>query len=124
MKTYVATATREGQWWVVDVAGIGVTQGRNLAEAKVMAGDLIETMTEESPPAFEVDLHVSLDDTILSGIRDAKSAVESLTAHQLATAQLSRKAARDLVHGAGLSGRDAAFILGVSPQRVSQLLAD
>src|SRR5665647_2164839 len=28
MSAYTATATREGRWWVIDVAGVGVTQSR------------------------------------------------------------------------------------------------
>ena len=32
-KTYVATASCEGQWWVITVDGVGVTQSRTLRDA-------------------------------------------------------------------------------------------
>ncbi|HEX9335655.1 MAG TPA: hypothetical protein VF892_07205 [Pseudonocardiaceae bacterium] len=34
--TYKASATREGRFWVIEVAGVGVTQGRTVPEAKEM----------------------------------------------------------------------------------------
>ena len=42
MKTYQATATRDGKWWMITVAQIdGLTQARNLADAAKMARSLI-----------------------------------------------------------------------------------
>jgi len=38
MSTYRATATREGNWWVIDVEGVGITQSRTLAESHAWAG--------------------------------------------------------------------------------------
>ena len=45
MTTYTATLTREGDYWVVDVKGIGVTQSRSLREAQIAAVDLIIAAT-------------------------------------------------------------------------------
>jgi hypothetical protein len=124
MSTFRATATREGRWWVIDVDGVGVTQARNLTEARVMALDLAAIMTGEPEASIDIDLHVDLADDLAQEIADAKAAVEDLADRQVKVARISRKAARDLVAAHGVSGRDAAVILGISPQRVSQLLAD
>ncbi|PKW14992.1 hypothetical protein [Saccharopolyspora spinosa] len=40
-RQFEATATREGKWWVVEVEDVGATQGRNVAEAREMAKDLV-----------------------------------------------------------------------------------
>jgi hypothetical protein len=56
MKTYRATASREGRWWVVDVPGIGATQGRTTREAERMAVDLVVVMLDVS--AEEVSVSV------------------------------------------------------------------
>ena len=53
--------------------------------------------------------------------RAARKAVALASHAQRAAAAQAREAAREL-RGAGLSGRDIAKVLGVSPQRVSQLL--
>lgn len=56
MKTYRATATREGRWWVVDVPGIGVTQGRTTREAERMAADLVAVMLDISAEGVSVSV--------------------------------------------------------------------
>jgi hypothetical protein len=48
MGVYTATAAREGRWWVIDVADIGVTQSRTLAEAHTWAQGLIEAVRGEA----------------------------------------------------------------------------
>ncbi|MGX7825330.1 hypothetical protein ACTG9Q_09570 [Actinokineospora sp. 24-640] len=58
MKTYQATARREDEWWVVEVDGVGVTQGRSTAEAHRMAVDLVAVMT--GVPVGTVEVTVDL----------------------------------------------------------------
>lgn len=123
MTMVVATATREGRWWVVEIEGVGVTQGRNLAEARSMAADLVVVMTGAAEDAIEIELKVELEPELAREIAAAKAAVADLAVRQQEAAAASRQAARDLVEQVGVSGRDAAVILGVSAQRVSQLLA-
>jgi predicted transcriptional regulator len=55
------------------------------------------------------------------GTREARDAVTAADRAQRQAAAQSREAARRLKQ-AGLSGRDIAKVLEVSPQRVSQLL--
>ncbi|GAB2761982.1 hypothetical protein [Amycolatopsis magusensis] len=56
MKTYRATAHREDKWWVVQVEGVGATQGRSTAEAQRMAADLVSIMEEITPDDFTVSI--------------------------------------------------------------------
>ena len=121
-KSYVATASREGQWWVITVDGVGVTQSRTLRDAPNTARGLISAMLDVDEEEIVVLVEPALDRELAEQVRVARKQVADLNRLQRDTATASREAARALV-AAGVSGADAATVLGVSPQRVSQLLA-
>ena len=54
-----AVATREGKWWVVEVDGIGTTQGRTWPEASWMAKDLVTAMSGGRPEDVEITMRRS-----------------------------------------------------------------
>ena len=54
MRTFNAVATREDDWWIVEVEGVATTQGRDEREAEYMAKDLVVAMLELDPAEFEV----------------------------------------------------------------------
>jgi hypothetical protein len=56
MADYTATAIREGDYWVIDVPGVGTTQAETFDDLEPMAVDLVTAMTHT--PAQEV--HVQL----------------------------------------------------------------
>lgn len=124
MRTYTAKATREGKYWVVTVVGVGVTQARGLREAQVMAEDLVSAVKGLRKGQFAVDLRPELDVRLTRAVEAARRANERLDVQRRAASATSRATVRELVEVGGLTGRDAAVVLGVSPQRVSQLLAD
>lgn len=124
VNTHVAIATREGKrWWIVEVDGVGTTQARNLVEAREMARSLVAVTLDIPEDGIDVRVTVALDPHLQAEVEQARTAITELERKQHEVAAASRKAARDLVKGAGLTGRDAAVVLGISPQRVSQLLA-
>lgn len=120
--SYVATAAREGQWWVITVDGIGVTQSRTLRDAPSTARGLISAMLDVDDKNIEVHVEPALDPELAAHVRSARKQVADLDRLQRDAAIASREAAHALIL-AGVSGADAATVLGVSPQRVSQLLA-
>lgn len=118
--TRKATARREGRFWVVDVEGVGTTQGRNVREARTMAADLVEVMTGKAEPV-EVDFLLPGE----TGQRVEQMRALSAEAQRLATeaAEGYRSAVAELVGvEVGLSKADVAVLLDLSPQRVSQLV--
>jgi hypothetical protein len=121
-KTYVATAAREGRWWVITVDGVGVTQSRTLRDAPNTARGLISAMLDVDEEEIVVLVEPALDRELAEHVRFARGQVADLDRLQRDAAAASREAARALI-AAGFSGADAATVLGVSPQRVSQLLA-
>jgi len=116
--TRTATAVREGRFWVVDVPGVGGTQGRSIREARAMAADLVEAMTGH---AEDVDVQFELPDDVREAVDHARAT--SAEAQRLAcvAADEYRQAVRDLVVDRGMSKADVAALLQVSQQRVSQL---
>lgn len=123
MKTYNATATREGRWWVVEVPDIGTTQGRTTREAERMAADLVSVMLDMPVETVSVKVDFRLGGELADEVRNAKQAQSDAEKAQQQAAERSRKAVRRVL-AAGLSKQDAARVLGISAQRVSQLAPD
>jgi hypothetical protein len=119
MSAYTATATREGRWWVIDVDGVGVTQSRTLAEAHTWAQGLVEAVTGEA--GADVTVTPSLPDGTIDRVRNAQTVIARADAELRGAADEIREATRSMLR-TGMSQKDVAAILGVSRQRVSQLL--
>lgn len=119
---YVATATREGRWWVITVPNVGVTQSRSFRDAEAQARDLIAVMLDVEQDTITVEVVPQLEDVLAADLQATRAGQAQLQAlrHEVATQQ-TRVAAR--LESAGYTGADIAGILAVSPQRVSQLLA-
>jgi predicted RNase H-like HicB family nuclease len=121
--TYRATATRSGKWWSVEVHDLpphyfGFTQGRDLADAHHMARDAIATLLDVPISDIEVDLRVNEADELIAEVERARARRREAAREEQATLV---RAARQLVKQ-GMTQRDAARLLGLSFQRVHQLL--
>jgi hypothetical protein len=121
MNTYSVRATRWTHGWELHIDGVGVTQSRNLDGAEQMVRDYIESLTGRDTGGDEVTIEPEVGGGLDEATRAAREAVAAADHTVREAAAQSRKVARDLKE-CGLSGRDIAFILGVSAQRVSQLL--
>ncbi|HEV2639751.1 MAG TPA: hypothetical protein VGX23_31760 [Actinocrinis sp.] len=107
--------------WELHVEGVGVTQSRSLADAEEVARDYVALLQDVRADAVHVRLVPELEPELAGAVRDARSAASAAEDVQKRAAALSRSAVR-LLKNKGLTGRDIAVILQVSPQRVSQLL--
>ena len=121
--TYTARARRSGRWWAIDVPELpGVySQARRLDRVEPMARDAIALFLDVDPATFDVHLETNLP----SDLRQDVDEVGRLRAEADRLQAESSGAMRHLTHellGRGLSVRDAAEILGISHQRVSQLV--
>jgi len=119
-KTYQVTAKRWAHGWELHIDGVGVTQSHGLHDAERMVRDYIEL--DLGAHAFDVVIKPEVDRKVDAEIRAARKATLEAAEAVEAAARRSREVARELKE-AGLSGRDIAVVLGVSAQRVSQLLA-
>jgi predicted RNase H-like HicB family nuclease len=121
--TYTAKAERSGSWWAIDVPELpGVySQARRLDGVESMARDAIALFLDVDPGTLDIRVEMILR----SDLRRDVDAVGRLRADANRLQAESSGALRHLTHelvGSGLSVRDAAIILGISHQRVSQLV--
>jgi len=124
---YTVTAERgAGPVWVFQCREHpgAISESRRLGDVFRLMPEAIAYVADVDEEAVEIELVPVLPKSISDLVQRARAAVEMLSRHQLEAGQLSRKAASQLVHSCGLTGADAAAILRVSPQRVSQLIAD
>ncbi len=123
--SYRAEVTREDRWWLVTVEGIGVTQARRIAEAELMARELIAVTLDIPLGDVAVDVHVISAgpvhevDRRASAIRAARTQAEALDRE---ASEESEELARELL-AQDVPLRDIGAILGVSHQRAHQLVS-
>lgn len=122
-RTYTANAVRFGDWWAIDVPGIkGIhTQARKLSNVEAMARDAIAVALDVAPDTFAVVVTTELDADTLRLIKEAERTREEAA---LAQARAAAALAASVQHlrRRGLTVRDAGKLLGLSHQRVAQLL--
>jgi DNA-binding CsgD family transcriptional regulator len=122
LTTYTVRAKRWRRGWELHIDGIGVTQSRSLNEAEAMARDYIALDTGAAPDSFRVEIVPEVGEGLDEATAAARRAVAEAEKAQLAAASQSREIAAKLSR-VGLSGREIAVVLHLSPQRVSQLLS-
>lgn len=119
-----ATAVRSEGWWAIEVTGVPGgpfhTQTRRLDQVEAMVKDGIALMAEIPEAAIEVAVVPKLsqaDAELIDAVHAASQ--DAATAAEFAS-KLSRQAVEQL-RSEGMTVRDVGGLLGVSPQRVSQL---
>lgn len=120
---YHVTAERGvGPVWVfqcVEVPG-ALSQGRRLADADVLMREAIAWVARVDPETVEITLEVRLPDGLRARTSALKALADEVEAKRHLVAAESRELAKELSDQ--FSGADAARILGLSPQRISQLV--
>lgn len=119
--TYEGRTWREGKFWVVEVRGVGVTQARRLSQVEEMARDLVTIMVRVPADHVHVDIKIELSADVGAEVEEAKRLRTEAARLQETATQASRAAAAHL-REAGLSINDVGTLLGISHQRVHQLL--
>ena len=115
------TAKRVGKFWELDIEGVGVTQARKLSQAEKTVRDYVHRDFDVAPDSFGITWSYDLGPDYESEMKAAKDAMRFAAEAQIAAAQRTRTVVARLTDD-GLSGYEVAMVLGVSPQRVSQLL--
>lgn len=119
--TYETVAKRWKHGWELHIEDVGVTQSRTLLDAEPMARDYIAMILDISEDSFEVKVTPEIGAGVDGELLGLRQADEELEAARQRAVEQRRKVARQL-DSLGLSGREIAVVLEVSPQRVSQLL--
>ena len=122
MTTYSVTYRRDpgDDAWLVDVEGMPDvhTFGRTLEEAAVNAREAIAVTVDADESKVELQEHFAVAEVNVEELADLRDQAQEL--HEI---YLSRQRAAALrLAEAGVSRRDSARMLGVSHQRVQQLV--
>jgi predicted RNase H-like HicB family nuclease len=114
----------DGMTWLVQIREIPPchTYGKSVAQARRRAREALRLFVGDADTAELVD-DIQLPDEIGAHVKAAHDARVRAAAEQTRAQEATLRAARDLVDRLGLSVRDAAQVLGLSHQRVQQLLA-
>lgn len=123
--TYVVRVRRgASNWWVIEVPSVPgvITQARRIDQVEEMARDALGLFLDVDPAGLEVQVDLELPEAWARVVDDARQARVASEKADRAAADAVRRAARELT-SAGLSMRDVGSIMGVSHQRVAQLVA-
>ena len=128
---YEVKVWQDDDWWLARVVGASddadpsplnaLTQARSLARIEPMARDLVATILDAEEDAFGIEVDYDLPENIGDLLCQARGAHAWLEAAQELWQERSAVAARALAER-GYSLRETATLLGLSHQRVDQLL--
>ena len=119
--TFDVAISREDGYWVGVVDGLrgGATEARTLAGLEAEIVDLIQGLLDLEED--EVEINRRLDDGIAAVVQEMAAARDQLN-HAKTTYETIQKDAVRKLASSKISARDTAKLVGVSHQRVSQLL--
>ncbi|URN15881.1 MULTISPECIES: type II toxin-antitoxin system HicB family antitoxin [Streptomyces] len=122
MSTYRVTARRVGEWWALEVPDLpGVfSQAKRLDQAEEAAREAIAVMLDVEPEEIAVEIEPVLPPDMQDALTAARQAQEEARKAVEREREAMQRAAAALTEQ--LSQRDAGRFLGVSFQRVHQLL--
>jgi hypothetical protein len=128
MTTYHVTVTRDGQSWLADVPELAGTHtwARNLPALDKAVREAI-ALTEDLPEGAEPGLTVEYtyrtgDPSLDAAAAEVRAERNRLAEAERALVTRTQALAEQIVTHRGLSVRDAAELLNVSPQRISQVV--
>ena len=124
---YDVIVTRSGDWWAIEITAglpddvLGVSQARRLTQVHDMARNLIGDLLEVEPAEVDVRVLVQLPPELQDMVELYRDA--GIVEHVARTeAALARSRAASALLNADLTMRENAEVLGVSHQRIKQLV--
>ena len=122
---YRVEVVRSGDWWAITVPDLdgAFSQARRLDQAEANAREAIALMLDiDASDVGDLDVHIAPPPNVADLLDALKNSAAAATAAAEEASRLRREAARAL-HNQGLPMRDVGVLIGVSHQRVHQLLA-
>jgi len=133
-RTLAARAYRDGKWWTIEIPELtsasprggdsritAVGQARNVKDIQAAAVDLAAVWLDVDESDVNVNVTIEIPEAAAELFAQAKKNEETARQAVSEAARQLREAVRTLTAD-GLSQADAARILDLSPQRISQLI--
>lgn len=124
MKTYRVDVVRDEGWWIMHARiprTIIYSQAKRVDDVEPMIRDAIAGVLDVDPESFAIELIFDLDSDVLDQVARARE-VSLEAAEVQERASRESRAAVQALRNEGLTLKEAGYFLGVSPQRVAQLL--
>lgn len=123
MSTHTAVAVHSGTSWVIMVDEIGTAQTRSLARAEEAAARLIRSARDPLDDSeISVEINIALAPELEEDIQAVRKTMTDAAEHQARADAQSHETVKRL-HATGMTGRDIATVLGITPTRVFQILS-
>lgn len=122
---YTARATYSDGWWSaeIDVPGTLVfTEAKRLDRLEEMARDAVATALNIAKDHVDITVDIHVDEATDAAVRRARE-LSTKAAHIVREAGMLNRHVAHQLKSQGFSARDSGRIMGLSPQRISQLLA-
>lgn len=122
---YRVKAVRSGEWWAITVPALrGVfSQAKRLSRVEATAREAIAMMLDiDEAEVGQIEVEVQPPEAVADLLDELRRSTSIADEAAAAAARARREAVR-LLSEAGLPMRDIGEILGVSHQRISQILA-
>ena len=118
-----AILKRSGKWWAISVPEVpGVfSQVKRLDQAVNMTKEAVALMLNIEPRDIDVDVEIALSKSLMKQAKEVRELSKNALEAQSRAMERKKAVALQLHSNEGLSVRDVAEILDMSPQRVSQL---
>ena len=124
MKTYRVDVVRDEGWWIMHARiprTIIYSQAKRVDDVEPMIRDAIAGVLDVDPESFAIELTFDLDSDVLDQVARAREiSLEAAEVQERASRE--SRAAVQALRNEGLTLKEAGYFLGVSPQRVAQLL--
>lgn len=125
MTIYTAICERSGGWWAVSIQEVegAFTQARRLDQVADMAADALSLLLDSEVDPGDIEIVPRLDPEVdevrkrAGELRDLRSQLDREITHTM------DQVVRILHDERGFSMRDIGSLLGVSHQRISQILS-
>lgn len=125
LPVYSVVVSREEELWVavVDSIPAGATDVERFEDLPDAVSDMIATLVDAEPDEFWIDWHYRQGDHDFTDLIEQLREWEKLAERAARNRDITRRAVVEAMHSAGLSYREIADVIGVSHQRVGQLLS-
>ena len=124
MKTYRVDVVRDEGWWIMHARiprTIIYSQAKRVDDVEPMIRDAIAGVLDVDSESFAIELTFVLDSDVLDQVARARE-VSLEAAEVQERASRESRAAVQALRKEGLTLKEAGYFLGVTPQRVAQLL--
>lgn len=123
-EVYDAIARRGGKWWIIEVPALeSVTQARYVHEIEKMARTLVARVLDLEESDVQVSVDIQLPEEVAAEWQEAETLRAQAGDVARRAASLRQKVVRTLIEQERLSHAETGALLGISRQRVQQLLA-